>query len=472
MVFSSVQFLFLFLPAVFIITFIVPGKFKNYILIVASLLFYVFGEKGFVVIMFLSVFMNYLMARLIDKSRSRNSNIKIILFISVIFNLSLLGVFKYLNFVIRNINLILSFADISLDVPHIHLPIGISFFTFQAMSYVIDVYRKDVVSQKKFSNIMLYISMFPQLVAGPIVRYVDIEKQLETRKVTIDDLEYGIIRFITGLGKKVLIANNMALVADGVFNTGTEHLSSYYAWIGLIAYTLQIYFDFSGYSDMAIGLGRMFGFKFLENFNYPYISSSIKEFWRRWHISLSTWFRDYVYIPLGGNRKGNYRTYLNLFIIFFLTGLWHGAEWTFIIWGLYHGFFLIIERSGFDRIVTKLKVGHVYTIFVVMIGWVFFRSESISYSYSFIKMLFSFDFTKSVSYDAFRYINNEFYIYFCAGIIFSTPVVPFFKNKIYVNIFSGAFARIAAYCSTIMIFLLSAIYLVKGSYNPFIYFRF
>ena len=472
MVFSSINFLFLFLPLVLLLILVSRGVFRNYILILASLIFYAIGEKGFVLIMLASIVMNYCFARLIDSWKSNENRVRIILALSVFSNLLLLFVFKYLNFIIRNLNLPLTQLNVSISVPDIHLPIGISFFTFQAMSYVIDVYRQVVVSQKKLSNIFLYISMFPQLIAGPIVRYIDIEKQLDERRITLADFESGIVRFITGLAKKVLIANNMALVADGVFNSQVEHLSTGYAWLGLIAYTLQIYFDFSGYSDMAIGLGKIFGFRFLENFNYPYISKSVKEFWRRWHISLSTWFRDYLYIPLGGNREGKYRTYLNLFVVFFLTGLWHGAEWTFIIWGLYHGFFLIIERAGFDRIIKRSGISFIYTIFVVMIGWVFFRAPDIGYAFEFIILLFSFNFNSFVDYNALRYINYEFLIYLFAGVIFSAPVLPVISGKIRLISFPGLYYRILVYSNTIILFFVSIVYLAKGSYNPFIYFRF
>jgi alginate O-acetyltransferase complex protein AlgI len=349
---------------VLLLSLAVKSAFRNYILLIASIIFYITGEKGYVIIMILSVLMNHLFAKIIGLNRSKDNKTRIVFIVAVASNLLLLCIFKYLNFIVRNINTAISSFDVVINMPYIHLPVGISFFTFQAMSYVIDVYRGEVQVQKKFSNTMLYISLFPQLIAGPIVRYIDIEKQLAGRIMPPALVEEGILRFVTGLGKKVLIANNMALVADGVFNSEIGNLSTPYAWLGIIAYTLQIYFDFSGYSDMAIGLGKIFGFHFLENFNYPYIAKSIKEFWRRWHISLSTWFRDYLYIPLGGNRKGVYRTYINLIIVFFLTGLWHGAEWTFIYGDYIMALFLYWKESDSISILKDLKLV-IFTHFVL-----------------------------------------------------------------------------------------------------------
>ena len=472
MVFSSIEFLFLFLPSVLLLNFIIGGRYRNYILILLNLVFYAVGEKRFIWIILFSILFNYLFARIVESNKDKQHKAKMLISVAVTVNLLLLGIFKYLNFIVKNLNTIFAGFDFTIPDPGVHLPIGISFFTFQAMSYIIDVYRGEVKAQKKISIIALFITLFPHLIAGPIVRYKHIEKELESRVITLDAFEKGIIRFITGLGKKILIANNLALVADGVFNTKIEYLSTPYAWIGIIAYTLQIYFDFSGYSDMAIGLARILGITFQENFNYPYLSKSVKEFWRRWHISLSTWFRDYVYISLGGNRKGPYRTYVNLFIVFFLTGLWHGAEWTFVAWGLYHGFFLIIERMGFNRIITKLRIGNVYSLAVIMTGWVFFRSADISYACGYIKLLYSFNFNVYVSYEAFRYISKEFYIFLFSGILLSTPVVPFLKNK-FSSIQTGKLIyRFTVYSNTLLIFFLCIVYLAKGSYNPFIYFRF
>lgn len=472
MVFSSITFLFLFLPVVLLLSLAVKSAFRNYILLIASIIFYITGEKGYVIIMILSVLMNHLFAKIIGLNRSKDNKTRIVFIVAVASNLLLLCIFKYLNFIVRNINTAISSFDVVINMPYIHLPVGISFFTFQAMSYVIDVYRGEVQVQKKFSNTMLYISLFPQLIAGPIVRYIDIEKQLAGRIMTPALVEEGILRFVTGLGKKVLIANNMALVADGVFNSEIGNLSTPYAWLGIIAYTLQIYFDFSGYSDMAIGLGKIFGFHFLENFNYPYIAKSIKEFWRRWHISLSTWFRDYLYIPLGGNRKGVYRTYINLIIVFFLTGLWHGAEWTFILWGLYHGAFLILERIGFDKYIEGFKIGNIYTLCVVMIGWVIFRSPDIKYAAGFIKLLFSFSFSDRISYEAMRYIDTEFLMFLFTGMLFSMPVIPYIYNRIKRTDISYTRRRLILYFNSLSVLFLCIVYLSKGSYNPFIYFRF
>ena len=339
MVFSSMIFLWLFLPLVLFFYFISNNKLKNIILLIFSLIFYAWGESKYILLMLLSIFINYLFGILIDKFRKHD---KLFLVLAVITNLGLLGYFKYFNFFVNVVNKIngetlVGFRDIV-------LPIGISFYTFQILSYVIDLYRKEIKVQKNILNLALYVSFFPQLIAGPIVKYKDVDNEINNRKVDLKLFASGVRRFVYGLGKKVLLSNTLALVVDTIYSYNVSQLNTPLVWIAIIAYTFQIYFDFSGYSDMAIGLGRMFGFHFLENFNLPYISQSITEFWRRWHISLSTWFKEYLYIPLGGNRKGKIRTYLNLFIVFFATGLWHGASFNFIAWGLYYGVFLIIEK--------------------------------------------------------------------------------------------------------------------------------
>jgi len=348
------------------------------------------------------------------------------------------------------------------------------------MSYVIDVYRKEAPSQKNPINIALYVALFPQLIAGPIVRYHDIARQIISRTINVNLFASGVRRFIIGLGKKVLIANTVALIVDKVFSYPANQLSVQAAWIGIIAYSLQIYFDFSGYSDMAIGLGRMFGFDFLENFNYPYIAQSVQEFWRRWHISLSTWFRDYLYIPLGGNRKGNKRTYINLFIVFFVTGLWHGASWNFIIWGIFHGTFLIIERIGFGEFLTKIwrPLRHFYTLLVVIIGWVFFRSDSLSYSLSYLKSMFGLGGGSQSFALSNLYLNNEFVITVVIGIIVSTPILGLINN-LFNNIKSQVFHNVLQKSSMLFaniclfaIFIASIMSLASGTYNPFIYYRF
>ncbi|MGB5708663.1 MAG: MBOAT family O-acyltransferase, partial [Arenicellales bacterium] len=346
MVFSSVLFLFLFLPVVLLLYWVIPNKWRNSFLLIVSLTFYAWGEGLFVGIMLLSIAMNYVFGLAIERGNARAGRLWV--GIAVMANLALLGVFKYANFLVENINTLFSSTGIQLiTIDQIHLPIGISFFTFQAMSYVIEVHRRVMPAQTNLLNLGLYIALFPQLIAGPIVRYHDIAAQLKTRFVNAGQVAYGIERFVIGLGKKVLIANPMGAVADEIFALPPDSITATVAWTAVACYSLQIYFDFSGYSDMAIGLGRMFGFKFLENFNYPYISQSIQEFWRRWHISLSNWFRDFLYLPLGGNRRGPGRTYFNLLIVFLLCGLWHGASWNFVVWGLLHGSFLVLERIGF-----------------------------------------------------------------------------------------------------------------------------
>ena len=352
MVFSSPVFLLVFLPATLFFTLILPRRFQNIMLLIASLFFYAWGGVSFSLIIVSSITINYIVGRQIAK-REGKKGAKNALILGLVLNLLLLGIFKYANFIIDNLNVVFDWIHLEpVKMNSIYLPIGISFFTFQAISYIVDVYKKKTPAQKNLIDLALYISLFPQLIAGPIVRYHDIAKQLRNRIPGIKKFASGVERFILGLAKKVLIANTFALVADKIFALEIAEMSTSMAWLGAVAYTFQIYFDFSGYSDMAIGLGRMFGFEILENFNFPYISKSIREFWRRWHISLSNWFRDYLYIPLGGNRKTQGRVFLNLLIVFFLTGFWHGAAWNFVIWGLFHGLFLVIERVGFGVMFT------------------------------------------------------------------------------------------------------------------------
>lgn len=356
MVFSSLVFLFVFLPVILILYYISSNKYKNYLLLIASLFFYAWGEPTYVLIMILSIIVNYICGLLVEENKKTIIK-KFGLILAIVFNILMLGVFKYSGFLVSNINNIL---NINLPLPKIALPLGISFFTFQAMSYVIDVYKKDAKVQRSILNLSLYISLFPQLVAGPIVRYQTIADQIDYREHNISKFGEGVNRFIIGLSKKVILSNSLGMLADAVFNTSVEDLTIISSWLGIIAYSLQIFFDFSGYSDMAIGLGKMFGFEFLENFNYPYISQSASEFWRRWHISLGSWFRDYVYFPLGGSRKGTLRTYINLFIVWFLTGFWHGASWTFIAWGLYFGVLIGMEKAFLEKnILQKLSLIHI-----------------------------------------------------------------------------------------------------------------
>ena len=337
MLFSSLIFLSIFLPLVTAIYIIVKKELKNFVLLVSSLIFYAWGEPRYLAIMLFIIILNYTFGILVETAKNR----KIYLFLAVIGNLSVLIYFKYFNFIIENLNNLLSSKISSIDII---MPIGISFYIFQALSYVIDVYRKGVKAQKNIYNLALYVTFFPQLIAGPIVKYHDIEKEITKRNMNFENIYFGLKRFSFGLGKKIILANTLGEVVDKIFNSNIDILDSKILWLGAISYSLQLYFDFSGYSDMAIGLGKIFGFHFLENFNYPYISKSITEFWRRWHISLGSWFREYLYIPLGGNRKGTKRTYINLFLVLLATGIWHGASWTFIIWGLWHGVFIITER--------------------------------------------------------------------------------------------------------------------------------
>jgi alginate O-acetyltransferase complex protein AlgI len=473
MLFSSTLFLYLFLPITLLLFYLAPQRLRNLILLVASLVFYAWGGVSYTIILITSILLNYLFGYLIANANNR----KLYLSLGVITNLSLLVVFKYADFIVENINN-LFFATSSiekLEQPNITLPIGISFFTFQAISYLVDIYRNEAKYQKNLINIALYISLFPQLIAGPIVRYHDIAQQLIKRSFSLEKFGEGVERFIIGLSKKVLLANNFALVADKIFATDYHNLSSPTAWLGIISYSFQIYFDFSGYSDMAIGLGKMFGFSFLENFNFPYISKNIKEFWRRWHISLSSWFKDYLYIPLGGSQVAKHRIYINLLIVFTLTGLWHGASWSFLFWGLFHGLFLILERLGLQKILSKLwaPIQHLYTLLVVVIAWVFFRVESIEYAFTYLKQMFYSNVDNS---DWFTYFDSQLSIVFIIGVLGSFGLFPYLGKQLK-TVFNSK-TRIAdlvsfLYSTTLIaLLLLSSIFLLAGSYNPFIYFRF
>ena len=471
MLFSTTTFIIIFLPIVIAIYYGLLRKtntLKNVFLFLVSILFYAWGEPYFVLIMLLSIIANWFFGGLVDKYRENKIKVKIVIVLMFIFNLSILGVFKYLNFIISNTN---AFFHTNFVVPNIVLPIGISFFTFQAISYVLDIYKKDAEAQKNPLNMGLYIAFFPQLIAGPIVRYKTIAEQIEQRKETFEKFSQGVQRFIKGLAKKVLLSNSLAIVADYTFGMIPSELSVLLAWLGIISYTLQIYFDFSGYSDMAIGLAKMFGFELEENFNFPYISKTITEFWRRWHISLGTWFRDYVYIPLGGSRVGKKRLILNLFIVWSLTGLWHGANWTFIAWGIFYFVLLTIEKlTKIDKKQTKNKLliicQHIYTVFFVMIGWVLFRSDNLGYAIQYIKSLFGFMGNAFINSEAILYLK-EYGIYMLLGILFSIPlgkVLPKYRDNKGFKIIYGV--------ATILIFYVCLSYIIKGTYNPFIYFNF
>lgn len=466
MLFSSMVFLWVFLPICLIGYYLVKPKFKNVFLLIASLIFYAWGEPKFVFLMVLSIIVNYIFAILMEDTPKEK---KTFLTLGIVFNLALLGYFKYFNFLIENINLLLQ-AEISAKT--IVLPIGISFFTFQIMSYLIDVYRNpEIKAQRNIINLGLYIALFPQLIAGPIVKYKDIEKELLVRTVSVEDFSYGIKRFIIGLGKKVLLANNLAVTVDLIFAQNVGDLSSVTLWLGAIGYMFQIYYDFSGYSDMAIGLGRMFGFHFQENFIYPYLSNSIKEFWRRWHISLSTWFKEYLYIPLGGNRKGKVKLYRNLTIVFFTTGLWHGASWNFIIWGLWHGLFALLERMKFGDFLAKTRFfNKIYVFFVVIIGWVFFRADNLNLAVEYLKGMFFWHLEEQIPLR--MVVSNQFFVVLLFSILLS-GVLQSVLRKIKRNEFfeSEKITWIDDFTMPAVL-IICIICLVSGTYNPFIYFRF
>lgn len=467
MVFSSTTFLFLFLPAVLILYYnpvIKNLAFRNAVLIASSIFFYAWGEPFFVLLMLASIMFNWLCGLGVAKFKDKDvSKAKLFVALSVVFNLGMMFVFKYLTFTLENINTLFSS---NLDTLDIALPIGISFFTFQAMSYVIDVYRGNGAVQKNPFNVALYISFFPQLIAGPIVRYQTIAEQINSRKENFTDFSDGIYRFMLGFCKKVLIANNVASVADEIF--GKTEMSVATAWIGAIAYTLQIFFDFAGYSEMAIGLGKMFGFHFLENFNYPYISKSVSEFWRRWHMSLGTWFRDYVYFPLGGSRvKTKSRLIFNLFVVWLLTGVWHGANWTFVVWGLLY--FVLLAFEKLTKFPSKLKFfNHIYTMFFVIIGWVLFRAESISAALEYLKTMFFVSGAELFDEKALFFLDN-YKFYLIAGILACFPIMPKIKEKIKTG---RKLYETISVIALFITFIISLTFTIKGSYNPFIYFNF
>ncbi len=466
MVFSSFIFLFLFLPIALLLYFCAPKKFKNFILLIISLFFYAWSENLLVVLLIASSILDYSCGLIIESGRR-----KLGLTVSILFNLFILFSFKYLNFTFDNLFALLEYlgfdSNTALNIPRIVLPIGISFYTFQTMSYTIDVYRGNVKANRNFIDFAAYVSMFPQLVAGPIIRYADISLQLKSRDHSIEKFNAGVQRFIIGLAKKVLISDTFASIADSVFTQDIGDLSTPYAWVGIASVTIQYYFDFSGYSDMAIGLGKMFGFDFLENFNYPYLSKTIQEFWRRWHISLSTWFRDYVYISLGGNRKSNLITYRNLLIVFFITGLWHGASWNFIVFGLFHGFFMLLEKMGLAKILKTLwrPIRHFYALLVVMVSFVFFRSENLTDSLLYIKKMFVYSGGNETmnSYLNYFHFNSHTLLFAVVAIVFCFPIYKRFVN----SKFSWAHNIIV-----VSLLFLSIIYLNADKNIPFLYFRF
>lgn len=475
MLFSSIVFLFVFLPLVLLFYYILPKKFRNYELLFFSFVFYAWGEPKAFFVMLAIVFINYVFAIAIECRKDSVAVNKILLAVCIALNLGTLFYFKYLDFAISIVNKVMR-----RDIPfyHIALPIGISFFIFQALSYTVDVFRKQCVAQKNPLKLALYVSLFPQLIAGPIVKYHDVADQIDNRCVSLESFYSGIKRFIYGLAKKVLIANSTAYIADNVFNN-YELVSTGSLWIGIICYSLQIYYDFSGYSDMAIGLGKMFGFDFLENFNYPYISSSITEFWRRWHISLSTWFKEYVYIPLGGNRVSKLRNVFNVFVVFLLTGVWHGAANVFIAWGLWHGILNILEKlTGFNKKSENkivLVIQHVYTLFAVLIGWVFFRSSSMKSGVKYILGMLGLG-KNVVAYKVGYFVSGMSIMWILIGMVLSLPLYKLIfgktdelkskNNKLSIAL------DVMEVVYLLSLFVLCVSALAGSTYNPFIYFRF
>ena len=469
MLFSSMTFTFIFLPIVALLYFVTNKKLHNAILLIASIIFYAWGEPKYLAIMLFTIIINYCGAIFIEKYSCWK---KPILITTIIANLGFLIYFKYFNFLINNCNSLLHSNIHTLDIV---MPIGISFYTFQALSYVIDVFRGECKAQKNIYKLALFICLFPQLIAGPIIKYHDIEEQIDSRTVNFDKVNLGVKRFIIGLSKKMLIANTMGIIADKIFAQDPHNFSHAVAWLGSAAYTLQLYFDFSGYSDMAIGLGLIFGFKFMENFNYPYISKSITEFWRRWHISLSTWFKQYVYITLGGNKNGKLKTIKNLGIVFLLTGIWHGAKWTFVVWGLWHGFFVILEKifniKDFENKPHPLWINglrHLYCILIFSVGWVIFRSDNITYACDYLMNMFCLlhPNTNNFLYNLNYYIDRIEIITFILAIL---CCIPIFKNIIYAE---SKTAKTLVNIWLLMLFYLSTITIASSTYNPFLYFRF
>lgn len=493
MAFSSMTFLCVFFPMTLIIYYLLPEKnlkLRNLFLMIASLLFYAYGEPVYVLLMLFCTFLNYIFTIVIEKNDTEKVK-KTLLIICCVLDLAVLGVFKYTDMILSSIN---SLFGTNIPLPGIALPIGISFFTFQAMSYTIDVYRGNAKCERNFLKVLLYISFFPQLIAGPIVRYKDIADEIDSRKAEASDVAEGIRRFIFGLSKKVIISNALGMAVDSIYALDASRIGMTTAWLASFCYMMQIFFDFSGYSDMAIGLGRMFGFHFKENFNYPYVASTIQDFWRRWHISLTNWFREYLYIPLGGNRKGKTRTWINRLIVFFSTGLWHGASWNFVVWGLYHGLFLTLEtvwprkavedetvEGGSKGIITvfldKIKPAckHIYVVLVVLIGFVFFRAETMQKAWTILYAMFAKPiWTPAVAASTMELMNGSLILAIVMSIVFSLPIKPYLENKVAAiedekrkNMWV-----ILSYVLSAVLLVLCMLNLAGGTYNPFIYFRF
>ena len=468
MLFSSLTFLAAFMPLFFILYFLFPKlSWKNTLLFVFSVIFYAWGEPAFIILMMITLTINYVFGLLIAKAGDNRKQAKLFMILCTAIDLGLLGVFKYTGFLVSTFA---SITGLDIPVPAITLPIGISFYTFQILSYVIDVYRGQVAAQKNFIYLGTYLAAFPQLIAGPIVRYVDVAKELENRTTTTDDMAQGMRRFVTGLAKKVLIANNAAVVADALFAVAPDQLGVLGSWIAALAYTIQIYYDFSGYSDMAIGMGRMMGFKYLENFNHPYASVSVTDFWRRWHMSLSSFFRDYVYIPLGGSRVSKPRWIFNTMVVWMLTGLWHGASWNFIVWGLYYGIFLMAEKILFPNFQKKLPaLSWCVTMLATIIGWVVFRAETLTGAFSMYGGMFgAYGFAPDGIFSQLQFagVGGVFLIAMIAGWIFAFP------HKKLTELTSNGAGVVVSDCILIVLLLACILCLAAQSYNPFIYFRF
>lgn len=458
MVFSSLIFLFRFMPLFFICYYLIPNKYKNICLLIFSLLFYSWGEAKYILLMISSIIVDYFASRAIDRSRDNKVLKSLFLGISISFNIGILFVFKYYNFMIGSVNDVL---NINIPLSTMALPLGISFYTFQTLSYTIDVYLGKIKCEKNIINFGAFVTMFPQLIAGPIVKYTDIKNDISSRKFNAELVQEGVEEFIIGLGKKVLLANNLGMLWEEAQTIGFSNISTPMAWLSILSFALQIYYDFSGYSSMAIGLGKMLGFRFPINFNFPYISRSMTEFWRRWHITLGSWFKEYVYIPLGGNRRGKSRTYLNLFIVWLLTGLWHGAEFNFVIWGLYFFIIILIEKAILLRFLDKHKIfSHIYAIITILIGWAIFAITDLSYLNIFIQRLFVFSYNSEWLY----YLKN-YLIIIAIGVICCTPGITF----LWVKLKKNQFIKTAL---LMILFIISISYLVDASYNPFLYFRF
>lgn len=482
MLFSSLIFLYLFLPLTLLGYYVMPARLKNYWLLFTSIIFFAWGGVSYTLILIASITLNYFFGRLIQKTIA-TPKARQWLIAGVTVNILLLAVFKYANFFIKNTNRLLGVASIpGLPEAHIILPVGISFYTFHALSYLIDIYRQKTTAQKNIFNLALYISMFSQLIAGPIIRYSDVWRQLTERVHTLAKFSSGVERFLIGLAKKVLLANTFAAIADSVFSSQPGSLGALNAWLGIVCYTLQIYCDFSGYSDMAIGLGRMFGFEFMENFNFPYMATSIKDFWRRWHISLSTFFRDYVYIPLGGNRVKKSRQYINLISVFLLTGFWHGAGWSFVAWGLFHGFFLLLERVGLEKILDKTwkPLANLYALLVVMFAWVLFRADSLGYALRYWRAMFDFNTSEDQLNQFMLLMNKEFYPVLIIAVLgslgFFSFIYKYITRLINGNSPVSAGFAVTYHLASVVVYaallIICSLYLISNTYNPFIYYKF